>query len=95
MYGAKLGAGADGIVNDDSDLTSIQCAPIIGKTPGPPPSTHLTPLLNNIAALLSVRADNFDYHIVFIFTDGQIADVESSMQVSLGFLFLTRTVLVT
>ena len=45
------------------------------------PGAQLAPLLNDIVDFVSVRAENFEYHVVFIFTDGNISDVEQSMRV--------------
>lgn len=46
------------------------------------PTTLLAPFLNDLTTLLNVRSENFEYQIVFIFTDGQIADIDDSMQVN-------------
>lgn len=72
-----------GTVDAQESINCIQSSPT-NQIDGTKSMSCLTPVLNDIASLVSLRAESFDYHIVFIFTDGQISDIESAMQVSPG-----------
>ena len=66
----------------DGERHSYRCMPMQNSfSKIPKKSTLLTPLLNDLMALLTVREGQFEYYTALIFTDGEISDVEQAMNV--------------